>query len=134
MSERIYIDPVARTSREERALFNLIKKLDKSVGQFTRLGVITYCRSLAEGGYLSQSVLEEFNKVMQRDSDYLERLRDEKIKESLCQTELLTQEPKPEQRIIRVYNNVDEKKETIPEDKFDPVFHHFIGYVGEDKQ
>jgi len=132
MSDRLYVDPVTRSSREERALFNLIKKLDRSVGQFTRLGVITYCNALAEGGLLSSSILDEFNKVMQRNADYLQQLRDEKIRESLCQTELLTQEPKPEPRLMKVFNNVDERKEVIPEDKFDPVFHHFISYVERD--
>lgn len=36
-------------------------------------------------------------------------------------------------RKIRVYNKVDERRETIPEDQFDPVFHEIVGYdVGDE--
>ncbi len=36
-------------------------------------------------------------------------------------------------RKIRVHNNVDNRKEIILEDQFDPVFHEFLGYVKGDE-
>lgn len=36
-------------------------------------------------------------------------------------------------RKIKVYNKVDERREIIPEDQFDPVFHEFLGSVDGDE-
>ena len=116
MSDRIYVDPVTHSAREERALFEFGKKLNKSVGQFYRLGIITYCRSLAEGGYLSEELLTEFNLIIQKDSDYLEQLKRENFsKTDICQTNILTQIQKDPQSLIEVWDDSQKSYVNIPD-------------------
>jgi hypothetical protein len=125
MSDRLYVDPVTHSAREERALFALGKKLNKSVGQLYRFGIITYCRSRAEDGNLPDEVLEDFNKIMQRDPEYLDRLKQDRIAGDLCKTEILTQEKTPEV-MIPIYNKITRQNETIPETMFHPKLHERI--------
>jgi len=111
MSDRLYVDPVTNSVREERALFSFSKKLGKTNGQFYRLGVLTYCRVLIETGNMSQTLLAEYKAISEKDQDYLERLMQERIAESndhynqACSIEL----PKPKMPEINW--------ETIPDDQ-----------------
>lgn len=123
MSDRIYIDPVTHSAREERALFSLGKKLGKSVGQFYRLGIITYCRVKAEDGILPDDILEEFNLIMQKDPEYLERMKQDRIAgASICNTGILYQVKKDEP-LIHVYNKITRSEEDIEERNFHPRMH-----------
>ena len=84
MSERIYIDPVTMSVREERVMFHFIRtKLKKSYGQLLRLGVLNYARALAEGGYLDAETYAEYKALESKDPDYLERLIKERAYEAL---------------------------------------------------
>lgn len=84
MSERIYIDPVTMSVREERVMFHFIRtKLKKSYGQLLRLGVLNYARALAEGGYLDAETYAEYKALESKDPDYLERLIKERAFESI---------------------------------------------------
>lgn len=80
MSERLYVDPVTNSVREERAIFQFVqKKLNKSYGQMFRLGVLTYARVLAESGEFDESTLSEYHAIADRDKDYLDRLLIERL-------------------------------------------------------
>lgn len=80
MSERLYVDPVTNSVREERAIFQFVqKKLNKSYGQMFRLGVLTYARVLAESGEFDESTLSEYRAIADRDKDYLDRLLIERL-------------------------------------------------------
>jgi len=80
MSERLYVDPVTNSVREERALFQFVqKRLNKSYGQMFRLGALTYARVLAESGEFDESTLSEYHAIADRDRDYLDRLLIERL-------------------------------------------------------
>jgi hypothetical protein len=124
LSDRLYVDPVTHSAREERALFELGKKLGKSVGQFYRLGIISYCRIKAEDGALSDEILDEFNKIMQKDPDYLERLKQDRINQNdICQVDLLVQVKEPEPDFIRVWDIGAKNYIHINPVNFDPRIH-----------
>lgn len=117
MSDRLYVDPVTNSVREERALFSFSKKLGKTNGQFYRLGVLTYCRVLLETGTMPTTILAEYKAISEKDQDYLERLMQERIDESndqyekACSIELpKPKEPEginwatiPEETKVRIY-------------------------------
>lgn len=79
MSDRLYVDPVTNSVREERALFSFCRKLGKTSGQFFRLGVLTYCRVLCETGTMPKGLEAEYRYIAEKDRDYLERLMRERI-------------------------------------------------------
>lgn len=89
MSDRLYIDPLTNSVREERALFSFAKNLGLSFGSFFRLGVLTYARCLAESRRLPRNLEKDYKAVSSGDKDYLQRLLDERIEQDLSQSKLL---------------------------------------------
>lgn len=89
MSDRLYIDPLTNSVREERALFSFAKNLGLSFGSFFRLGVLTYARCLSESRKLPRTLEDDYRAVSSGDKDYLQRLLDERIEQDLSQSKLL---------------------------------------------
>ena len=88
MSDRLYIDPLTNTLREERALFGFAKRLGLSFGAFFRLGVLNYARCLSEAKILSPALNDEYNVISSGDKDYLQRLLNERIEQDKNQKKL----------------------------------------------